>query len=96
MELSSEKILVLADMAIDAAEMNRAALAQDFDEARFRAHIISAKAYKAGYLDLAAMAARTHRGLGPAATRPLPGFAHGMLCTTEMIGVLFGSTAPHS
>lgn len=76
---TEESILAFADIVRDSAAMNDAALAGDFDEARFRAKLIVAKADIAGHLDLALAAAYTSDRLGPVGSLPKDGYGTGML-----------------
>jgi len=80
MKPSEEKaILAIAEIVRDSVAMNDAALAGDFDEARFRVQLIVAKADAAGQRDLLLTAAHLMRTLGPAGTDPGPGYGAGML-----------------
>lgn len=88
MRLSDEKVLTLADLANDALALNKAALAGDYDEARFRAQMITEKAMTAGYDALASAAATAHRSLGAVGTTPEAGFGYGILNIAEQIGAL--------
>lgn len=88
MRLSDDKVLALAELANDALALNKAALASDYDEARFRAQMITEKAITAGYDALASAAAATHRSLGAVGTTPEVGFGYGILNIAEQIGIL--------
>jgi len=79
MHPDEETILAVAEIVRDSAAMNDAALAGDFDEARFRAQLIVAKADAGGHLDLVLAAAHLLHILGPTGTTPLPGYGAGML-----------------
>jgi hypothetical protein len=79
MESRQYNILLIAGLVRDAAAMNDAALASDFDEARFRAQLIAAQADEAGYVALALAAAHLVVTLGPLGVTPLPGYGVGML-----------------
>ena len=79
MEPIEESILNVAEIVRESAAMNDAALAGDFDEARFRAQLIVAKADAAGHLDLVLAAAHLIHLLGPTGTTPRPGYGAGML-----------------
>ncbi|MEZ2417655.1 hypothetical protein [Luteibacter sp. RCC_6_2] len=74
-----ETILTVAEIVRDSAAMNEAALAGDFDEARFRVQLIVAKADAAGYLDVVLAAAYTMDRLGPMGSTPRDGYGVGML-----------------
>ena len=79
MHAREDKILDVAALVREAADMNDAALASDLDEARFRAQLIAAKADAAGYVDLALAAAHLVVILGSLGTTPSPGYGAGML-----------------
>lgn len=81
----------LAKLALEAVAMNEAALRGDMDEARFRVELIASRAYATGHLELASMAERTSRILGPRGTVPGAGHGHGMLAVTHIIGALMGA-----
>jgi hypothetical protein len=68
--------------------MNDAALASDFDEARFRAQLIAEGADEAGHADLALAAAHLALVLGPIGTSPSPGYGAGMLRVANELGAL--------
>lgn len=90
MRLSDDKVLALADLANDALALNKAALAGDYDEARFRAQMITEKALTAGYDALASAASTTHRSLGAVGTTPEAGFGYGILNIADQISRLIG------
>ncbi|MET4675926.1 MULTISPECIES: hypothetical protein [unclassified Luteibacter] len=79
MRPDEELILAVAEIVRDSVAMNDATLAGDFDEARFRAQLIVAKADAAGHLDLVLAAAYTLDRLGAAGSRPRDGYGAGML-----------------
>ena len=79
MHTREDKILDVAALVREAADMNDAALASDLDEARFRAQLIAARADDAGYVDLALAAAHLVVILGPLGTTPSPGYGASML-----------------
>jgi len=82
---AEESVLAVAEIVLDAVAMGDAALASDFDEARFRAQIIAAKADAAGHIDLALAAARLVITLGPGGTPPHEGYGAGILrVSTEL------------
>ena len=74
-----ESLLAVAEIVRDSAAMNDAALAGDFDEARFRAELIAGKADAQGYVDLALAAGHLVTVLGPVGTVPKSGYGAGML-----------------
>jgi hypothetical protein len=76
---TEELILSVAALVRDAADMGDAALAGDFDEARFRAQIIAAKADVGGHIDLALAAAHLVVTLGPPGSVPGDGYGAGIL-----------------
>ena len=76
---AEEFILSVAELVQDAAAMGDAALAGEFDETRFRAHIIAAKADAAGHVDLALAAAHLVILLGPTGAKPGEGYGAGIL-----------------
>ena len=71
--------LTVAEIVRDAVAMNDAGLACDFDEARFRAQLIVAKAHEAGFYDVVVAAAHLLKVLGPAGSVPGGGYGSGML-----------------
>jgi hypothetical protein len=79
MDPSEESILAVADIVLDSVAMGDAALAGDFDEARFRSQLVVAKADAAGHLDVVLAAAHTLNCLGPVGTVPRDGYGAGML-----------------
>jgi hypothetical protein len=79
MRPNEDAILTIAEIVRDAAAMDDAALASDFDEARFRALLIAAKADERGYVDLALAAAHLVQVLGPVGSTPRAGYGAGML-----------------
>lgn len=79
MDLREYRILQVAELACEAAAMNDAALALDFDEARFRAQLIAERADEASYINLAMAVAQLVVTLGPVGTAPLPGYGARML-----------------
>lgn len=79
MDPTEEAILAVAEIVRDSAAMGDAALAGDFDEARFRAQLIVSKADAAGHLDLVLAAAYTLDRLGPYGGEPRDGYGAGIL-----------------
>ncbi|MET4675857.1 MULTISPECIES: hypothetical protein [unclassified Luteibacter] len=76
---TEELIFSVATLVRDAAAMGDATLAGDFDEARFRAQIIAAKADTGGHVDLAIAAAHLVVTLGPPGSLPGEGYGASML-----------------
>ena len=79
MDADEESILAVAEIVRDSVAMNDAALAGDFDEARFRAQLIVGKAHAGGHIDLVLAAGHLLTILGPIGTTPGPGYGAGML-----------------
>jgi hypothetical protein len=79
MDKNEESILAIAEILRDSAAMNDAALAGDFDEARFRAQLIVSKADAAGHSNLVRAGAHLMYTLGPMGTPPHSGYGAGML-----------------
>lgn len=88
MDPATESLLAVAEIVRDSAAMNDAALAGDFDEARFRAQLITAKADAAGHRDLVLAAAFVVDRLGPLGSVPRAGFAAGMLRVAEALDAI--------
>lgn len=80
-----EAILAVAEIVRDSAAMNDAALAGDFDEARFRAQLIVGKADAVGLFDVVLTAARVLDRLGPQGATPLPGYGDAMLAVANKL-----------
>jgi len=78
-QANEDHILAVAEIVRDAVAMNDAGLAGDFDEARFRAQLIVAKAHEAGFHDVVIAAAHLLKVLGPVASVPREGYGSGML-----------------
>lgn len=76
---TEDLILSVATMTQDAAAMGDAALASDFDEARFRAQLIASKADASGHVDLALAAAHLVMVLGAPGSPPGDGYGAGIL-----------------
>lgn len=76
---TEESILSVAALVRDAADTGDAALAGDFDGARFRAQLIAAKADAGGHVDLALAAAHLLMVLGAPGSRPGDGYGAGIL-----------------
>jgi hypothetical protein len=69
----------------EAAAMGDAALAGDFDEARFRASLIIETADAAGLVDVVLAAARTLDQLGPAGGTPKRGYGTAILLLADRL-----------
>ncbi|MDR6642752.1 hypothetical protein J2X57_001964 [Luteibacter sp. 1214] len=80
-----ESVLAVAEIARDSAAMNEAFLAGDYDEARFRAQLVVAKADAAGHRDVMLAGAFVVDRLGPVGSVPRSGFAAGMLRVAEAL-----------
>jgi len=85
MKPKDDTALTVAEIACDSAAMNEAVLASDFDEARFLAQLIIAKADAAGWVDVALDAAQVVVRLGPSGSTPQPGHARAMLALAETL-----------
>ncbi len=72
--------------------MNDAALANDFDEARFRAQLVMSKACAAGHVNLSVAAAHVVHLLGTPGSSPAPGYGAAMLRVAEELDAV-GFTA---
>jgi hypothetical protein len=79
MELDTDRILMFAELSLDAQAMNDAALSDDLDEARFRARLIVAKATMNGLPLVAETAEDIAVLLRDPGMDPLPGYGHAML-----------------
>lgn len=79
MKLREDYILTVAEIVQDAAATNDAALAEDFDEARFRAQLVVDKLEAAGLSQGIEVALRVVGLLGPMGTPPRPGYGEAML-----------------
>lgn len=88
MKLREDHILTIAEIVQDAAATNDAALAGDFDEARFRAQLVVDKLEAAGLSKGIDSALRVVGLLGPVGTRPRPGYGEAMLHLANRLDVL--------
>ena len=70
---------IVAEIVRDAAAMNDAALADDFDESRFRAQLIVGKGEAAGLVDVVLAAAHLLTILGTVGSTPGDRYGSGML-----------------
>jgi aminopeptidase N len=67
------RILAVAEMTAEAQALDEAALALDWDEARFRSIRINNQAFEFGSQRVAQVARDINRALGPPGTSPAPG-----------------------
>jgi hypothetical protein len=88
MSENEEAILAVAAMILESAAMNDAALAKDFDEARFRAQLIMVNASTAGHVDLAVAAAHVIVVMGSPGSLPSPGYGEAMFRVAEALGAI--------
>lgn len=86
MGTDEHRVLTIAEILSESAAMTEAALARDFDEARFRAQLIVAKADAAGLVDAVLAAALVLKTLGPTDTVPTAGYGAGMLRIEDELG----------
>lgn len=68
--------------------MSRAALAKDFDEARFRAKLVEDKALAANLPKVAAAAAHAIERLGPPGEPPKPGYGEAIYRVASALDVI--------
>jgi len=85
MQRREERVLSISEIVRDAAAMNEAALALDFDEARFRARLVIDKAEVAGMHVAVDAAMRVAALLGRTGTDPLPGYGEAMLALASAL-----------
>lgn len=88
MKHSDEAMFTIAEMVFDARAAGDAALWRDFDESRFRAHILMGKAYALGFTDLALAAAALEADLGPPGTEPGTAYGASMVLVAEEINAV--------
>lgn len=79
MDAREAEILTIAEIVRDAAATNDAALAGDFDEARFRAQLVVDKLEASGISSAIDAALLVVGRLGPIGTPPRPGYGEAML-----------------
>lgn len=79
------RVLLLAELSLEGAAMNEAALAGDFDEARFRASLLGAKAAEARLTSIAALAQVVESTLGAPGSDPGQGYGEAMLRLANLI-----------
>lgn len=82
------RILAIAEMAAEAQALGEAALASDWDEARFRSLRINNLAFECGSQRVAQVARDIGRALGPAGASPIPGYGAKIGLLTAVIGQL--------
>jgi HPt (histidine-containing phosphotransfer) domain-containing protein len=78
-KLPTERVWTLAETVIDAKAAGEAFAQRDFNEARFRAHLLAGKASGLGFNRLALAAADLEALLGPPDSVPLQGYGASML-----------------
>jgi 4-phytase/acid phosphatase len=82
------RILAIAELTTEAQAFGEAALASDWDEARFRSIRINDQAFEFGSQRIAQVARDITRALGPAGTLPLPGYGAKIALLSAVIGRL--------
>lgn len=80
------RILLITELAADGMAMNDAALASDWDEARFRALLIGAKAEEASLNAIIRAARYVQAALGPTGPVPSRNYGKAMLDLANVIG----------
>jgi hypothetical protein len=80
------RVLLLAELSLEGAAMNEAALASDFDQARFRASLIGAKAEEAALTAIATMVRAVETALAAPGSNPGEGYGDAMLQLATLIG----------
>jgi hypothetical protein len=83
MKSLEDQIFDIAEMLADANAAGRAALEHDFDEVRFRAHLVVGKAKVLGLASVALLAGALLADLGTGASTPLPGYSLTMIRLAE-------------
>lgn len=83
-----ERVLTIAEIVRDAAAAGDAALARDFEEARFRSQLAAAKAEAAGLVDVAFAASLLLEALGDPGVLPKPGYGEAMLRLADRLDAL--------
>lgn len=83
--IDQEAALRFAQLNVEAMAMNDAALADDLDEARFRAHLIRTSAREMGLTRVLEVAEDVIVLLRPVGTEPLPGYGHAMLRLAKIL-----------
>jgi hypothetical protein len=79
MGANEQSVLSFARVVLEATALSEAALAGDLEEARFRTHLLVAKADSAGFAGVARAAAALLESLGPPGESPRLGYGVGML-----------------
>jgi ribosomal protein L1 len=82
------RILVIAQIAAEAEALGEAALAADWEEARFRSIRLNNLGFEFGSQRVAQVARDVTRSLGPAGTVPSPGYGAKMGLLSAVIGRL--------
>lgn len=83
--IDEDAVLRFAQLCADAIAMNDAALASDFDEARFRARMITDLAIDLGLSGVSGASADIERLLGPSGTEPGQGYGNAMLRLAKLM-----------
>lgn len=84
-----EEILTVAELVHDSQAMSEAALARDFDEARFRAMLVSYKAHEMGLERVAAASQRVLDRLGPIGSLPQSRYGQAILRVANELDVIW-------
>jgi hypothetical protein len=82
------RILAIAELTTEAQALGEAALALDWEEARFRSIRINDQAFEFGSQRIAQVARDITRALGPPGTSPVPGYGAKIGALSEAIGRL--------
>lgn len=85
MNFNEDALLTIAAIVQHSAAMNVAALAGDFDEARFRVQLLVNAAHAAGIATIVLAAAPVVDHLGPLGTQPRAGYAQCMLALADAL-----------
>jgi hypothetical protein len=85
MDERTEIIMVAAELACNAAAMSEAAIAGDFDEARFRAQLIASVANSAGLRGVSMAAMVAIRQLGEYGMPPNNGYGAAILLLADRL-----------
>ena len=94
------RILAIAELNLEAQALGEAALARDWEEARFRSVRINTLAFDLGSQRVAQVARDITRALGAPGRQPAPGYGLKISLLSKVIGQLFenhldaGSTPP--
>jgi len=93
MPLNEAIVLDVAALVAEAVGLGDAVLANDLDEARFRARLIVAQAGASGYSVVAKAAADLVHLLGSSGSVPMPGYGAGILNLAEALDAI-GVSSP--